>query len=363
MGPHAVKRLLAVILVLCPATTALGWPSWLAPEPPQVPHPSVVRVIAPERDGYSLGSGSLVAMDASHGLVVTNWHVVRDATGPVTVVFPDGFRSGAVLLRTDRDWDLAALAIQRPNVQPLVLSTEPPRPGEVLTIAGYGPGSYRAVAGRCTEYLSPGGNFPYEMVELDAGARNGDSGGPILNTRGELAGVLFGSAFGKTTGSYCGRVRVFLTSTLGDFQRLPGNSAMIAQSTPVAQPTPTTAIAFPAAPMVAVNPDSLRQIPQGRASGSAGLAARPVGPYAVGAQAAGAPPTVTAVSPGATGAGTALPANRPAGSSQVSNPLQSSLPAADLPPTRAEQIKTILAAIGIISILFHGIRLVGATAG
>ena len=154
-----------------------------------------------------MGSGSLVAIDASHGLVVTNWHVVRDAAGPITVVFPDGFRSGAVLLRTDRDWDLAALAIQRPNAQPIMLSTEPPRPGEVLTIAGYGPGTYRAVSGRCTEYLSPGGNFPYEMVELDAGARNGDSGGPILNTRGELAGVLFGSAFGKTTGSYCGRVR------------------------------------------------------------------------------------------------------------------------------------------------------------
>ena len=46
---------------------------------------------------------------ANTGLVVTNWHVVRDATGQVEVVFPDGFRSAAKVLATDPDWDLAAL--------------------------------------------------------------------------------------------------------------------------------------------------------------------------------------------------------------------------------------------------------------
>src|SRR5438552_2253482 len=73
------------MLANCPA--ALAWPTTLAPTA-QVPQPAVVRVIASERDGTSMGSGSLVAVDAIHGLVVTNWHVVRDATGPITVVFP-----------------------------------------------------------------------------------------------------------------------------------------------------------------------------------------------------------------------------------------------------------------------------------
>ena len=59
------------------------------------PHPAVVRVYAPERNGASLGSGALVAVSQDHGLVMTNWHVVRDATGPIVVAFPDGFRSGA----------------------------------------------------------------------------------------------------------------------------------------------------------------------------------------------------------------------------------------------------------------------------
>jgi hypothetical protein len=48
------------------------------------------------------------------------------------------------------------------------------------------------------------------MVEVSAQARQGDSGGPILNERGELAGVLFGAGFGTTSGSYAGRVKQFL---------------------------------------------------------------------------------------------------------------------------------------------------------
>ena len=195
----------------------------------QLPNPAIVRIIAPENDGVSYGSGTLVAVNDTYGLVVTNWHVVRDAAAPVWVAFPNGFRSAATILKTDRDWDLAALAIWRTNVTPLPLAIQPPRPGERLTIAGYGSGSFRAVSGQCTQYVSPGGNNPFEMIELSAPARNGDSGGPILNDRGEIAGVLFGSAYGQTTGSYCGRLRYFLSSAADDFQRLPAQPAAIAQ--------------------------------------------------------------------------------------------------------------------------------------
>lgn len=174
------------------------------------PHPAVVRVFAPERDGMSVGSGTLVATGPQYGLVVTNWHVVRDASGEVSVAFPDGFRSGATVLKVDQDWDLAALLIWRPHVTPMPIASAPPRPGDALTIAGYGQGDYRSVKARCTQYVSPGSNFPYEMVEVSAEARDGDSGGPILNERGELAGVLFGAGRGTTSGSQSGRVRLFL---------------------------------------------------------------------------------------------------------------------------------------------------------
>ena len=115
---------MAMTIALCAASAACAqtMPSG------QLPNPAIVRIIAPENDGVSYGSGTLVAVNDTYGLVVTNWHVVRDAAAPVWVAFPNGFRSAATILKTDRDWDLAALAVWRPNVTPLPLATQPPRP-------------------------------------------------------------------------------------------------------------------------------------------------------------------------------------------------------------------------------------------
>lgn len=179
------------------------------------PHPAVVRVIVPERGSTSYGSGTLVDVNGEHGLVLTNRHVVADGVTPPTVLFADGFRSLARVVKTDADWDLAALVIWRPNVEPVTVATEAPRPGELLSIAGYGgQGLYRLASGRCTNYVAPNTRLPRETVELAVAARQGDSGGPILNQRGELAGVLWGEGSGYTTGSYCGRVRQFLNGVL-----------------------------------------------------------------------------------------------------------------------------------------------------
>ena len=307
----------------------------------QVAHPAVVRVIASERGGTSYGSGTLVGVSQSHGLVVTNWHVVRDARGPIMVVFPDGFQSAAAVMKVDRDWDLAALAIWRPNARPVALATAAPRPGETLTIAGYGPGWFRAASGNCTQYVAPGSNMPFEMVELTADARNGDSGGPILNRRGELAGVLFGAGLGRTTGSYCGRVRWFLASVRDDFNRLqpapsvPFEPEMIARH---GRPDPSQ-----------LAPSRLEQSQQHIGAPITAIHARPATPISTDKPAAGEP------------------------FDQFSHPVPEEIMAVDSPasgdpaamlattaPTRAEQIKTILAAIGILAVLFHGLRLLGA---
>jgi hypothetical protein len=144
----------------------------------------------------------------------------------------------------DRDWDLAAVAVWRPNVAPVPIANDAARPGDMLTIAGYGSGNFRAQSGRCTQYLSPGPGLPFEMVEVHAAARHGDSGGPILNSRGELAGVLFGEGGGETSGSYCGRVRMFLSS-LGGIG-VP----------PMPQNTLVAAAGRPSLPMAAISPSS-----------------------------------------------------------------------------------------------------------
>ena len=178
----------------------------------QTPHPAVVRIVAPEQSGTSLGSGVLVDVNRAQGLVLTNWHVVRDSRSAVLVQFPDGFQTAGTVVRWDEAWDLAALVIWKPEATPIPIAAAPPAIGDPLTIAGFGRGTYRAETGRCTEYLSPATGYAREFVELAATARQGDSGGPILNAQGELAGVLFGQTSGRTVGSCSTRLRTFLAS-------------------------------------------------------------------------------------------------------------------------------------------------------
>jgi hypothetical protein len=218
----------------------------------------------PEKNAVSYGSGTLVDARGEFGLVVTNWHVVRDAAGTIMVDFPEGHRSAAHVVRTDPDWDLAALAIHRPKAEPLPVSGRMPRVGEMLTIAGYGSGDYRAASGPLSGFASPRFGFPEEMLDLAAvEARQGDSGGPIINQQGEVCGVLFGSAPGYTIGSYGGRVRQFLTSVIPDGQ--PGSdraggsasASMLAAGAASGAPpatapatTPPTAVAAAVPPVV-----------------------------------------------------------------------------------------------------------------
>lgn len=178
----------------------------------QTPHPAVARIIAPESSSTSLGSGVLVDINRSQGLVLTNWHVVRDSRSAVLVQFPDGFQSAGTVVRWDEAWDLAALVIWKPRATPVTIAAAPPAIGDTLTIAGFGRGPYREETGPCLDYLSPSTGYPREFVELKATARQGDSGGPIFNDRGELAGVLFGQTEGRTIGSCSTRVRTFLAA-------------------------------------------------------------------------------------------------------------------------------------------------------
>ena len=192
----------------------------------RTPHPAVVRILSLEKSGTSYGSGTLVARQDSYGIVVTNWHVVRDVDGEILVTFPGGYRSTAKILRTDRTWDLAALLVWSPqSIKVIPVASRLPTPGDPLAIAGYGSGSFRAVAGTCKQYVAPGTHLPSEMIQLSAVARQGDSGGPILNEDGELAGVLFGASWRSTSGSHAGRVRTFLEPVMKEFNSGPAQLA------------------------------------------------------------------------------------------------------------------------------------------
>jgi hypothetical protein len=301
-------------------------------------HPAVARIVAPSQGSVSYGSGTLVYADQQAGLVVTNWHVINEASGSISVHFPDGFYSLGSVVRVDRDWDLALIAIRKPNATPVPLASAAPRPGEVLTIAGYGSGDYRAASGYCTQYVAPGTTFPFEIVEVAVSARQGDSGGPIFNAQGELAGVLFGEGNGRTSGSYCGRVRWFLSSVVPDGPT--GNALIAAASLPPAVVNERIAVqpasrqVEPDLPMVAIAPTPTMQTihvpaPAAATNSAATLAAVPSAP-------AGQP--LAAVTPAVESLGWEDFAGT----------------------TWGEQAKTVLALVGVLGLIFHVLRWLGA---
>jgi len=295
------------------------------------PHPAVVRIIVPEKGSTSYGSGTLVDVNGEHGLVVTNWHVVSESASPPTVLFADGFRSLAQVVRADHDWDLAALVIWRPNAGPVRLATEAPRPGERLSIAGYGKGPYRLASGPCTNYLAPNTRLPREMVELKVIARQGDSGGPIFNGRGELAGVLWGEGNGYTTGSYCGRVRRFLSSVV------PGSRPSDAE------PTVT------ASPQIAASPPVAGALISIQSTASATLSANDR--QAAGTMLANRPRTGPTTGDASAQHGAGSDTRAPASDWQTW-----------LGRTRADQAKTLLAVVGAFALLIRMRRSVAPSA-
>jgi hypothetical protein len=155
----------------------------------------------------------------------------------------------------DQRWDLALLVIRDPgNIVPIALSQQIPQLGDTLTIAGYGSDHFRAARGRCMQFVSPEPAAPYEMIEVNVSARQGDSGGPILNERGELAAVLFGTGQGMTTGSHIGRVRMFLQEARAEAERaqqlassapLSPNPELPATIAPTPSPTATKPLDIP----------------------------------------------------------------------------------------------------------------------
>ncbi|MEY3205028.1 MAG: Periplasmic serine endoprotease DegP precursor [Planctomycetota bacterium] len=175
------------------------------------PRPVVARVTSANGNLRHSGSGVLVAASGSTATVLTNWHVVDEARDGITVAWPDGSRAAAKLIAHDRVWDLAALVVARPVAEPVALAAQAPKIGDRLTIAGWGPkGVYLEQTGAVIDYVSPRDVTHRQIVEMRAAARNGDSGGPMFNADGELAGVLFGHLDGRTFGSCSTRVAAFL---------------------------------------------------------------------------------------------------------------------------------------------------------
>ena len=159
---------------------------------------SVLRIAgtAYECGQNQTGSGFVVSPDR----VLTNAHVVAGVSQPV-VEMPDGGAMPGQVVYFDTKRDLAVLAVDNLPTQPLPLSRDLPG-GSQAAFAGYPHGgpfqSKPAMVQDIATVLVPdiyGNNpSPEDIYRLAGDVQPGNSGGPLLTTDGQVAGVVFAKA-------------------------------------------------------------------------------------------------------------------------------------------------------------------------
>ena len=165
---------------------------------------SVVRVREFERDPgdeedteSGVGTGVVIV---DKGIILTNLHVVA-AAKKVGVVFADGTESEATVIATQPENDLAVLQAKTipDDLQAATLrSTRDLALGdEVVTVGfpfGIGPSvTSGVVSGLRREYRSPEGKrLLTNLIQFDAAANPGSSGGPLVTMDGEVVGIVTG---------------------------------------------------------------------------------------------------------------------------------------------------------------------------
>lgn len=145
-----------------------------------------------DRGANTTGSGSGVIVDA-HGHIVTNNHVVGDAT-EVEIRLSDRSKFIAHVIGRDQDTDLALLKVESPSPLPFASfgDSGTVRVGQWVLAVGNPFGLERTVTlgvvsgmGRENINLSRYENF----IQTDASINPGNSGGPLFNLHGEVIGI------------------------------------------------------------------------------------------------------------------------------------------------------------------------------
>jgi S1-C subfamily serine protease len=159
----------------------------------------LVRGYAEDGEGgekeYGVGSGVVIVED---GLILTNLHVVAGAKR-VSVTFFDGMQSDAEIVGLKPENDLAVVRAKAipDDLPPATLgSTQKLQPGDEVVAVGFpfgiGPSvSAGVISGLNREFRSPEGHRVLNrLIQFDAAANPGSSGGPLVTMEGEVIGIV-----------------------------------------------------------------------------------------------------------------------------------------------------------------------------
>jgi Do/DeqQ family serine protease len=158
-----------------------------------------------ERQFQSAGSGVIV--DAKNGYIITNHHVVENAS-EITITLLDDRTFTAKVIGTDEGADVAVLQAKQPNLVAMSLGDSTKlEVGDYVVAIGNPFGLQHTVTAGIVSALGRSGINPeaggYEdFIQTDASINPGNSGGALVNLRGELVGI--NSAILSRTGGNIG---------------------------------------------------------------------------------------------------------------------------------------------------------------
>lgn len=158
--------------------------------------PAVVSIMKGELEG---GTGFIVSED---GLILTNKHVVLDKEADYTVFTNDGRKFLAKVLAIDPVEDLAVLKIEQENNElfPVLKlgNSDNLEIGQAVIAIGNALAEFRntvstgVISGLGRKITASGGSFVEtleDVIQTDAAINKGNSGGPLLNLKGEVIGI------------------------------------------------------------------------------------------------------------------------------------------------------------------------------
>ena len=165
--------------------------------------PSVVRVSAliknkkGEEIETGVGSGVVIV---DKGVILTNLHVVQSAQ-IIRLTYADGSESDATVRAAKAEQDLAVLqahTVPDDLLAATLRSTHDLLPGQAVIAVGFpfgiGPSvSSGVISGLGREFKSPEGEHEIaNLIQFDAAANPGNSGGPLVTMDGEVVGIVTG---------------------------------------------------------------------------------------------------------------------------------------------------------------------------
>lgn len=142
------------------------------------------------------GSGFIVSSD---GLILTNKHVVEDASAQYTVFTNDGKKYPAKILARDTITDVAVIKIDASDMPRVKLgNSDTIAVGQTAIAIGNALGEFRntvsvgVVSGLSRNITASGAGLSetiFDVIQTDASINPGNSGGPLLNLKGEVIGI------------------------------------------------------------------------------------------------------------------------------------------------------------------------------